>query len=163
MDTRTMRRFSFTAPVRTLYPASMSTALTGVMPEKTVRRSSKRLLLYLNFVCKIQRVSKEVTPVLSAAFVAAQYGNGTYFAVNATYSAQDLYSKPNQNGEKHMYLCRVLTGDHTLGQKGMLTPPPKTSNSVELYDSVVDNNAKPHIFVVFHDNQAYPEYLIKFK
>lgn len=62
-----------------------------------------------------------------------------------------------------MYLCQVLTGDHTLGKQGMVTPPPKTSNSVELYDSVVDNMADPQIFVVFHDNHAYPEYLIKFK
>lgn len=79
------------------------------------------------------------------------------------YSAQDLYSKPNQNGEKHMYLCRVLTGDYTLGHKGMVAPPPKTSNSVELFDSAVNNQANPQIFVIFHDNQAYPEYLIKFK
>lgn len=109
-----------------------------------------------------QEVSKEVT-LNSAASAAACYGNGTYFAVNADYSAQDIYSQPNQNGEKHMYLCRVLTGDHALGQKGMVAPPPKTSTSVELYDSVVNNTVKPQIFVVFHDNHAYPEYLIKFK
>lgn len=110
-----------------------------------------------------QQVSKEVTSVPSARFLAACYGNGTYFAVNAKYSAQALYSKPNQNGEKHMYLCQVLTGDYTSGKSGMVAPPSKTLNSVERYDSVVDNEANPQIFVVFHDNHAYPEYLIKFK
>ncbi|CAI5656799.1 unnamed protein product [Oreochromis niloticus] len=94
---------------------------------------------------------------------AALYGNGTYFAVNASYSANDTYSKPNQNGEKFMYVCRVLTGDFTLGQKGMVTPPAKKHGSTDLYDSVVDNVANPTMFVVFHDTQAYPEYLITFK
>lgn len=111
----------------------------------------------------ISKFYLEVTPVLSAALLATCFGKGTYFAVHASYSAQDIYSKPNQNGEKHMYLCRVLTGDYTLGQKDMVAPPPKAANSVELYDSVVNDKNNPHIFVVFHDNLAYPEYMIKFK
>ncbi|XP_047456373.1 poly(ADP-ribose) polymerase family member 14-related sequence 1 isoform X2 [Mugil cephalus] len=95
---------------------------------------------------------------------AACYGNGTYFAVNAIYSAHDTYSKPNQSGEKFMYLCRVLTGEFTVGQKDMKAPPSKSSSiSFDLYDTVVDNVATPSIFVVFHDSQAYPEYLITFK
>ncbi|XP_025999849.1 poly(ADP-ribose) polymerase family member 14-related sequence 1 isoform X3 [Astatotilapia calliptera] len=96
---------------------------------------------------------------------AACYGNGTYFAVNASYSASNTYSKPNQNGEKFMYVCRVLTGDFALGQQGMIVPPAKGTSTIstDLYDSVVDNMANPSMFVVFHDIQAYPEYLIKFK
>nr|XP_020500425.1 protein mono-ADP-ribosyltransferase PARP14-like isoform X1 [Labrus bergylta] len=94
---------------------------------------------------------------------AACYGNGTYFAVNASYSASNTYSRPNQKGEKFMYLCRVLTGDFTVGQQNMITPPAKGAVSVQKYDSVVDNQARPTMFVVFHDTQAYPEYLITFK
>ncbi|XP_074550674.1 poly(ADP-ribose) polymerase family member 14-related sequence 1 isoform X2 [Halichoeres trimaculatus] len=94
---------------------------------------------------------------------AACYGNGTYFAVNANYSASNTYSKPNQKLEKFMYLCRVLVGDHALGQQNMITPPAKGPSSVQKYDSVVDNMAKPNMFVIFHDTQAYPEYLITFK
>lgn len=97
------------------------------------------------------------------AFSAACYGNGTYFAVNASYSASNTYSKPNQTGEKCMYLCRVLTGDFTAGQQNMIMPPAKGTVSVQKYDSVVDNVAKPAMFVIFHDSQAYPEYLITFK
>lgn len=96
-------------------------------------------------------------------FSAACYGNGSYFAVKASYSANDTYSKPNQNGEKFMYLCRVLTGDFTLGQQNMIAPPSKGNNSILLYDSVVDNVSNPSMFVIFHDIQAYPEYLITFK
>ncbi|KAG7233895.1 hypothetical protein INR49_006457 [Caranx melampygus] len=94
---------------------------------------------------------------------AACYGNGTYFAVNASYSAQDTYSRPNQNGEKCMYLCRVLTGDFTRGQQNMIVPPAKGSSSIDKYDSVVDNVSAPSMFIVFHDTQACPEYLITFK
>ncbi|XP_047198588.1 protein mono-ADP-ribosyltransferase PARP14-like [Hippoglossus stenolepis] len=94
---------------------------------------------------------------------AACFGNGTYFAVNANYSAQDTYSRPNLKGEKCMYLCQVLTGDYTLGKKNMVVPPAKSNTSLQLYDSVVDNMANPNMFIIFHDVQAYPEYLITFK
>lgn len=94
---------------------------------------------------------------------AACYGNGTYFAVHARYSAQDTYSRPNKNQEKRMYLCRVLTGEFDLGKQGMIAPPPKSPGSIELYDSVVDNVQNPSMFIIFHDTQAYPEYLITFK
>uniref|UniRef100_A0A3P9Q332 Poly [ADP-ribose] polymerase n=1 Tax=Poecilia reticulata TaxID=8081 RepID=A0A3P9Q332_POERE len=90
------------------------------------------------------------------------YGKGSYFAVKADYSAQDTYSKPNAKGEKFMYLCRVLTGDYTLGQKDMIAPPSKGSG-VHMYDSVVNDMTNPSMFIVFHDIQAYPEYLITFK
>ncbi|XP_053185149.1 poly(ADP-ribose) polymerase family member 14-related sequence 1 isoform X2 [Scomber japonicus] len=94
---------------------------------------------------------------------AACYGNGTYFAVNASYSASGTYSPPNAQGEKCMYLCRVLTGDYTLGQQGMIVPPTKGTVGVQKYDSLVNNTAAPVMFVIFHDSQAYPEYLITFK
>ncbi|XP_036396640.1 poly(ADP-ribose) polymerase family member 14-related sequence 1 [Megalops cyprinoides] len=94
---------------------------------------------------------------------AAAIGNGTYFAVNASYSASHTYSVPNAQGQKYMYLCRVLTGDFTTGQGGMIVPPAKNSATAELYDSVTDNLATPSMFVIFNDIQAYPEYLITFR
>lgn len=143
--------------VRVINELGFNRSYSGKNGEKF--RSPRRLLLYLDFA----RISREVTPVLSDAFSAAHYGDGSYFAVNANYSARDIYSRPNEHNEKHMYLCRVLTGDYTLGKKGMIAPPPKASNPAELYDSVVNNQADPKIFVVFHDDSAYPEYLITFK
>lgn len=62
-----------------------------------------------------------------------------------------------------MYLCRVLTGDYTLGKQNMIVPPAKGAIAVQKYDSVVDNTGNPSMFVIFHDTQAYPEYLITFK
>ncbi|KAL7881397.1 hypothetical protein AOLI_G00082450, partial [Acnodon oligacanthus] len=93
---------------------------------------------------------------------ATYYGKGTYFALNASYSANNTYSVPNQQGHKNMYLCRVLTGDYTLGNQTMIVPPAKSTNGIDNYDTVVDNVNAPTIFVVFRDDHAYPEYLITF-
>ncbi|KAM9380258.1 protein mono-ADP-ribosyltransferase PARP14 [Phaethornis superciliosus] len=92
---------------------------------------------------------------------AANYGKGSYFAIDAAYSAQDLYSKPDANGRKYMYLARVLVGEYSQGTKGSITPATK-NNSLDLYDSSTDNVSKPTMFVIFSDVQAYPEYLITF-
>ncbi|XP_077740611.1 protein mono-ADP-ribosyltransferase PARP15-like isoform X1 [Canis aureus] len=95
---------------------------------------------------------------------AAAYGKGTYFAVNARYSADDIYSRPDSNGRKHIYVVRVLTGVYTLGHAGLVTPPSKNPhNPTDLFDSVTNDTQHPNLFVVFSDNQAYPEYLITFR
>ncbi|XP_030579279.1 protein mono-ADP-ribosyltransferase PARP15-like isoform X2 [Archocentrus centrarchus] len=92
----------------------------------------------------------------------AMYGNGSYFAVDPNYSA-GRYARPNIFGHKCMYQTKVLVGDYTQGRSGMITPPAKSWNASDLYDSVTDKTAKPSMFVVFNDIQAYPEYLITFK
>uniref|UniRef100_A0A8C6SDS3 Poly [ADP-ribose] polymerase n=1 Tax=Neogobius melanostomus TaxID=47308 RepID=A0A8C6SDS3_9GOBI len=94
---------------------------------------------------------------------ATAYGNGTYFAVNASYSSSDTYSRPGANGDKLMYLCSVLTGDFTTGASGMIDAPLKKSGSIDRFDSVVDNTTRPSMFIIFHDSHAYPEYLITFR
>lgn len=100
----------------------------------------------------------------SFIFTAAAYGNGTYFAVNAQYSACDTYSKPEADGKKYMYLARVLTGEYCPGAQGLVVPKPKNAaDPTVLFDSVTDNVSKPSLFVIFNDIQAYPEYLITFK
>ena len=97
--------------------------------------------------------------------IATAFGDGVYFAVNANYSAQDRYSRPDSNGNKYIFLALVLTGEYTQGQNGLKVPPPKNPNdsTLILFDSVVDNTNKPSMYVVFYDAQSYPEYLITFK
>ncbi|CAB1341297.1 unnamed protein product [Coregonus sp. 'balchen'] len=79
------------------------------------------------------------------------------------YSASNTYSRPDPQGQKFMYLCRVLTGDFTTGRQGMIVPPAKNTTTAQLYDSVTDNPSRPSMFIVFNDIQAYPEYLITFR
>ena len=63
-----------------------------------------------------------------------------------------------------MYLARVLVGQYCTGHFTMVVPPLKDPSRLEvLYDSVVDLCENPSIFVVFFDNQCYPEYLITFQ
>ncbi|XP_034020662.1 protein mono-ADP-ribosyltransferase PARP14-like isoform X2 [Thalassophryne amazonica] len=92
------------------------------------------------------------------------YGQGTYFAVDASYSANPAYSKPAAGGSQLMFVVRVLAGTYTLGNKDMKVLPPRNPQQPhDLYDSAVNNLDNPTMFVVFHDDQAYPDYLITFK
>ena len=73
-------------------------------------------------------------------FSAALYGNGVYFALQASYAARSTYSPPDPYGFRYMYLAKVLVGEYTAGRRGMLTPPVKNANDIsDTYDTVVDN------------------------
>ncbi|KAL9974252.1 hypothetical protein ACROYT_G011267 [Oculina patagonica] len=94
-----------------------------------------------------------------------RYGRGVYFVSDALNSASctEVHSTQDANGFRYMYQVRVLVGEYTVGKSNLLVPPPKNPNNPEkLYDSVVDHILYPTIFVVFYDNQCYPEYLITF-
>ena len=64
-----------------------------------------------------------------------------------------------------MYLTKVLVGEYTVGNSGMVVPPPKNPDISQhiLFDSTVDNQASPGIYVVYTDSQNYPAYLLKYK
>lgn len=93
-------------------------------------------------------------------YIGAVYGNGAYFAVDATMSAK--YSNPDASGFRYMYRCEVLTGDYTVGRNGLNEAPIRDINTQSWYHSVVDDVTSPSMFVTFNDYQAYPEYLIIF-
>uniref|UniRef100_A0A3Q3GGE1 Poly [ADP-ribose] polymerase n=1 Tax=Kryptolebias marmoratus TaxID=37003 RepID=A0A3Q3GGE1_KRYMA len=93
---------------------------------------------------------------------AAVYGKGVYFAVNAKYSA-DTYSPADVSGLKRLYVARVLVGRYTVGNSSMKAPPPRGSDPTDCFNSLVDNQQHPSMFIIFHDDQAYPEYLITFR
>ncbi|KAG8549478.1 hypothetical protein GDO81_021080 [Engystomops pustulosus] len=92
------------------------------------------------------------------------YGSGTYFAVESQYSCQDVYSRLDANGKKYIYQAAVITGQYCVGKRTYKEAPHIDGDPNKgRYDSVVDDTANPKIFVVFHDDVAYPEYLITFK
>jgi poly [ADP-ribose] polymerase 10/14/15 len=94
---------------------------------------------------------------------AVLFGKGVYFARDASYSSDETYSAPDRNGIQRMFLCRVIVGDWCRGVEGQLTPDAKPHNPLELFDSTVNSVSQPSIFVIYHDAQAYPEYLISFR
>ncbi|XP_029382789.1 protein mono-ADP-ribosyltransferase PARP14-like [Echeneis naucrates] len=99
-----------------------------------------------------------------AGLNATSFGRGTYFSINANYSSHSDFCRPAADGSKVMFVARVLTGKYSQGLKSMKAPPPiNAQHPHDRYDSVVDNMDVPSMYVVFHDNQAYPDYLITFK
>ncbi|XP_076854469.1 poly(ADP-ribose) polymerase family member 14-related sequence 1 [Brachyhypopomus gauderio] len=133
-----------------------------IMEQKNKHQNNEKILFHGTRPDSVNYINNMGFNRSYAGLNAAAYGKGTYFALNASYSASPTYSVPNQQGQRHMYLCRVLTGDYTVGNSAMIVPPPKSANRTDLYDTVVDRVAGPTIFVVFRDDHAYPEYLITF-
>ena len=97
-------------------------------------------------------------------FSGHQYGSGVYFARDAQSSLRFAVNRERRagtQGRRYMYLARVLVGQNCIGYKTMIVPPPKNPSRPEiLYESVVDDQRSPSVFVVLSDNQCYPEYLI---
>jgi len=93
---------------------------------------------------------------------AVKYGKGVYFATNSFYS--NRYSQSDSKGIKRMFLCRVAVGEYHKGRDGQIAPDERIPNKHILYDSTTDNmsDAARDMFVVFHDAQAYPEYLLEY-
>lgn len=114
-----------------------------------------RHLCYLKQILKLLIIN-------ICVYLATVYGNGVYFARDAAYSARGTYSPNDHNNQRHMYMCKVLTGEFAQGKQGLIVPPPKGTSHI-LHDCVVDNPKDPSIFVIFHDTQAYPEYLVLFQ
>lgn len=135
-----------------------------IMDEKNGRGGNEKQLFHGTEASSIPQLNSNGFNRSYAGKNAVYYGKGTYFAVSASYSASDTYSRPDANGKKYMYYVRVLTGNYTNGNSALIVPPSRNpQNPTDLYDTVTDDVTNPSLFVVFYDNQAYPEYLITFR
>ncbi|KAM6145382.1 protein mono-ADP-ribosyltransferase PARP12-like [Phoenicopterus ruber ruber] len=88
------------------------------------------------------------------------YGRGSYFARDASYS--HAYCQPEAK-TNIMFVARVLVGDYVKGNAAYVRPPTKSLDGLQFYDSCVDDELNPSIFVVFEKHQIYPEYMIEYK
>ncbi|XP_017321378.1 protein mono-ADP-ribosyltransferase PARP12 isoform X2 [Ictalurus punctatus] len=86
------------------------------------------------------------------------YGKGSYFARDAKYS--DKYTK-SKCGLKMMFVALVLVGEFIKGSSCLARPPQK-KHKPGFYDSCVDKETDPSIFVIFEKYQIYPEYIIEY-
>ena len=91
------------------------------------------------------------------------YGQGIYFADNASYS-HDFAWREN-NGVFCLFVCFVLVGDSCImnHQDGSLRLPPlknESANKFERYDSVM-NTAKGHT-IIYNNSYQYPAYLLRY-
>ena len=90
-----------------------------------------------------------------------KYGKGVYFARDSSYSSSPNYSTPDAQGVQCMFLCCVVVGEYCKGVSDATVPAARNGNS--LFDTTVDDMANPSIYVTYHDAQAYPEYLVRFR
>ncbi|CAB1332823.1 unnamed protein product, partial [Coregonus sp. 'balchen'] len=135
----------------------------NLLEDKNKHTNNEKLLFHGTSSDSITQINNHGFNRSYAGTHGAAIGNGSYFAVDSRYSAGG-YSKADAQGLKCMYLARVLVGDFTLGQTGLIVPPAKPSGKdADLYDSVTDNTSNPTMFVIFNDVQAYPEFLITFQ
>lgn len=84
---------------------------------------------------------------------------GSYFARDAKYSNDFT----GVSSVKSMFIARLLVGEYTQGFPAYVRPPPKDKEGINLFDSCVNNVAKPSIYVIFEKQQIYPEYLLQYK
>ena len=100
-----------------------------------------------------------------------RYGKGVYFALTSGYS--NAYAGANP---KKMFVCRVMAGETSQGYNEQLVPEVRVPATNVMYDSTTDKLQAPEpiqigdpaarsnvrqMYVVYHDAQAYPEYLIE--
>ena len=66
--------------------------------------------------------------------------------------------------DRSMFAVHVITGDVARGDSSMVRPPPRdpTKQYENFYDTCVDNERDPSIYVVFEAQQAYPAYIIRY-
>ncbi|NXO21617.1 PAR12 polymerase, partial [Cisticola juncidis] len=90
----------------------------------------------------------------------SNYGKGSYFARDARYA--HAYCQATAQGHS-MFVARVLVGDYVKGNAAYVRPPEKSADKMRFYDSCVDDELNPSVFVVFEKHQIYPEYIIEYE
>lgn len=88
------------------------------------------------------------------------FGRGTYFARDA--SLANSYAKTSESNYKFMFIALVLVGTAVVGESDMPLPPldPKTNRR---FDTTVNTERNPSIFVKYNLDEYYPAYLVKYK
>lgn len=89
------------------------------------------------------------------------WGQGTYYAVNSSYSVNYSFTRPD--GKKQMFCCSVIIGDaKDLPSTPNLIRPPQKPNSGSFYHSVKGNTQGSDIYITYEPAMSYPSYLITF-
>lgn len=96
------------------------------------------------------------------------WGQGNYFAVDASYSNHFAYKLPG--GDRLIFLCLVQTGraaevppDGRLRRPPVRIPPGPGQPVEVLYDSVTGVTRNSIIYVTYANDKAYPLYLIRYR
>jgi hypothetical protein len=100
----------------------------------------------------------------------SMFGMGTYFATNC--SKSDLYTEPNDAGERCLLVARVCLGEPhraTQADRSLSLPPPRTSGNQGRLNSVIgltrsQGGVLQHPeYIVYKDTQSLPQYSLWYK
>ena len=99
---------------------------------------------------------------------AGLWGEGSYFAVNASYSDNYAHTLPSST-TKQMLVCKVLTGvsynAETNTDQSLRQPPTKPSSGSfeeERYDSVKGHANGSYVYILYDHGKVYPAYLVTY-
>jgi len=109
---------------------------------------------------KIVHGDEGFIPTMAGGATGCRYGKGSYFAKNAEYS--NHYASRLSTGEKQLLVAEVAVGLWTKGESTMLAPPMLPGDKSHRFNSLVDREDRPNIFVVLQ-HQAYPAYVVTYK
>ncbi|NXJ89905.1 PAR12 polymerase, partial [Corythaixoides concolor] len=121
---------------------------------------NERLLFHGTSTCFMEAICSHNFDWRICGSNGTNYGKGNYFARDASYS--HAYCEPVVKANS-MFLARVLVGDYVKGDAAYVRPPSMSDDGLRFYDSCVDDEFNPSIFVVFEKYQIYPEYVIQYK
>ncbi|XP_065189873.1 uncharacterized protein LOC135820768 [Sycon ciliatum] len=98
------------------------------------------------------------------------WGQANYFASEAKYSDGYSHTAPHLNGERQIFLAKVIVGDsiEMTSTSGLRMPPVKAGVSSSAigdirYDTVNGVTNSTRVYMVYHNCQAYPFYLLTYR
>merc|ERR1712129_6059 len=129
-----------------------------------IGQGNELLLFHGTRQANIDAIVEEGTDFRLHGANATKYGNGSYFAVYSSYSANfcdEAADNVLSKMVRYMFLCAVKCGEFCKGRNGLRRPPKRADNK-GMFDSCVDDMDNPTMYVTFDNAQSLPLYLITF-
>nr|XP_045582068.1 uncharacterized protein LOC123745523 isoform X2 [Procambarus clarkii] len=108
---------------------------------------------------KIDTICKENIDWRQGSTIQQNFGKGTYFSNSAAVARN--HSTLTLSGHYVLILADVIIGSVVRGSPTLTRPPTNISTNL-LYDTTVDDEHAPTIFVKYDKEEYYPEYIIEF-